>query len=258
MTQNATDSIQPGQPVRLKILRQACPNIAPYWEEFVVSYQSNMNVVSALMEIEAKPVNAAGQSTTPVAYDAACLEEVCGSCTMVINGQVRQSCSALIHALRQPIVIQPMRKFPVLRDLVVDRAGMFERLKQIKAWVPIDGTFDLGPGPKMTEKVRRIAYEFSRCMTCGCCLDACPQINGRSSFMGPSAIGQVFLFNSHPTGAELAEDRLDVLADPGGIAECGNAQNCEKVCPKKIPLCDALAHLGRKATAHAIKRFLER
>ena len=177
---------------------------------------------------------------------------------MVINGRVRQSCSALVHTLRQPIVIEPMRKFPVLRDLVVDRAGMFERLKQIKAWVPIDGTIDLGPGPKMTEKVRLIAYEFSRCMTSGCCVDASPQVNGRSSLMGASAIGQVFLFNSHPTGADLAEDRLDVLADPGGIAECGNAQNCEKVCPKNIPLVDALAHLGRKATTHAIKRFLER
>jgi len=177
---------------------------------------------------------------------------------MVINGQVRQACSALVHNLKHPIVLEPMRKFPVLRDLVVDRASMFKRLEQIKAWIPIDGTFDLGPGPKMSEKVRRIAYEFSRCMTCGCCLDACPQVNNRSAFMGASAIGQVFLFNSHPTGAQLAEDRLDVLASPGGIAECGNAQNCEKVCPKKIPLGDALAHLGRKTTSHAIRRFLER
>ncbi|MDD4888982.1 MAG: succinate dehydrogenase iron-sulfur subunit [Phycisphaerae bacterium] len=254
---SATDSIQPGQPIRLKILRQVCPNSAPYWEEFVVTYQANMNVVSALMEIEAKPVNAEGKETTPVAYDAACLEEVCGSCTMVINGRARQSCSTLIRDLKQPITLQPLRKFPVLRDLVVDRAEMFQRLTQVKAWVPIDGTFALGPGPKMSEKVRALAYEFSRCMTCGCCLDACPQVNKRSSFMGPSAVGQVYLFNSHPTGAELAEDRLDELSKPGGIAECGNAQNCEKACPKKIPLTDALAHLGRRTTVHAIKKLLE-
>ncbi len=247
-----------GRTVHLKVRRQADPKGEPYWEEFEVPHQPGMNVLSALMEVEARPVTREGKPTTPVAYDAACLEEVCGSCTMRINGHVRQGCSALVDDLEQPIVLEPMSKFPTLRDLVVDRSEMFQMLKRVKAWVPIDGTYDLGAGPKLSERVRERAYEFSRCMTCGCCLEACPQFNDRSAFMGPAPIGQIFLFNNHPTGGQLRDERLEVLAEPGGIAECGNAQNCVKVCPKEIPLIDAIAHLGRQTTFHAIRRFLER
>jgi succinate dehydrogenase / fumarate reductase iron-sulfur subunit len=252
------EHLQPGDPVVLRVKRQASPEATPYWEEFQTAYQPGMNVLAALMAVEAAPVNSAGQATTPVAYDAACLEEICGSCTMVINGFVRQACSTLVADVDQPIVLEPMSKFPTLRDLVVDRGEIFRQLQRIRGWVPIDGTFAMGAGPKISERIRQRAYEFSRCITCGCCLEACPQFSGRSQFIGPLFIGQIMLFNDHPTGAELREDRLEVLAEPGGIAECGNAQNCQKVCPKDIPLLDAIAHLGSQTTMHAIRRFLDR
>src|ERR687886_437600 len=86
---------------------------------------------------------------TPPAWEMNCLEQVCGICTMVINGRVRQSCSALVDQLEQPITLEPMTKFPNIRDLVVDRSRMFEDLKRIHGWIEIDGTYDLGAGPKM-------------------------------------------------------------------------------------------------------------
>lgn len=73
-----------------------------------------------------------------------CLEEVCGACSMVINGRARQSCSAIVDQLEQPIRLEPMNTFPVIRDLQVDRSRMFDNLKRMKAWIPIDGTYDLG------------------------------------------------------------------------------------------------------------------
>lgn len=81
-----------------------------------------------------------------------CLEEVCGACSMVINGRARQSCSAIVDQLEQPIRLEPMSTFPVIRDLQVDGTRMFDNLKRMKAWIPIDGTYDLGPGPRMPEK----------------------------------------------------------------------------------------------------------
>ena len=72
-----------------------------------------------------------------------CLEEVCGACSMVINGRARQSCSAIVDQLEQPIRLEPMSTFPVIRDLQVDRSRMFDNLKRMKAWIPIDGTYDL-------------------------------------------------------------------------------------------------------------------
>ena len=89
----------------------------------MLPYRPNMNVISGLMEIRRNPVNANGKKTTPVAWDMNCLEEVCGACSMVINGSPRQSCSALIDQLEQPIRFAPMRTFPVVRDLQVDRSG---------------------------------------------------------------------------------------------------------------------------------------
>lgn len=131
--------------IRFIITRQDTPESAPYDEEFEINYRPNLNVISALMEIRRNPVNAKGEKTTPVAWDMNCLEEVCGACSMVINGRPRQSCTALIDKLEQPIRLKPMKTFPVVRDLQVDRSRMFDSLKKVKAWVPIDGTYDLGP-----------------------------------------------------------------------------------------------------------------
>src|SRR5512140_302025 len=136
--------------IEVKIKRQMSPQSQPYWENFSIPYRRNMNITALLMEIAANPVTKEGKQTVPVSYDSNCLEEVCGSCAMVINGRSRMACSALVDSLEQPISIEPMSKFPIVRDLQVDRARLFEGLKRIKAWIPIDGTYNIGPGPRMS------------------------------------------------------------------------------------------------------------
>ena len=102
----------------------------------------------------------------------------------------------------------------------------------------------------------QLAYDFSRCMTCGCCVEACPQVSEKSNFIGPAAIGQVRLFNSHPTGKLNAEERLEAVSGADGVASCGNAQNCVQVCPKEIPLTRAIAEINRDTTLYRIKKWL--
>ncbi len=244
--------------IELRIKRQDGPGQPSSWETFKIPYRPKLNVISVLMEIQQNPVNAAGKRTTPVVWECNCLEEVCGACTMNINGQARQACTALIDQLKQPIVLEPLRKFPLVRDLMVDRTVMFDNLKKVRAWIPIDGTYDLGAGPRMAEAKRQWAYELSKCMTCGCCTESCPQFNARSKFMGPAAISQVRLFNAHPTGEMNKHERLEVLLEEGGIADCGNAQNCVRACPKGIPLTTSLADLNREANKFAVDRWLRK
>lgn len=244
------------QVVRVRIKRQERPDSSPQWEEFDVPRQPMMNVISLLLEIQKRPVTASGRPTTPVVWESHCLEEVCGACTMVMNGRVGQACSALVHKLSEPISLEPMTKFPVVRDLMVDRKRMFEDLKKIKGWVPIQGTYDLGPGPRMSPVEQEAAYALSRCMTCGCCLEVCPQITPRSEFIGPAAISQARLFNVHPTGKSNAAERLEALMEPGGISDCGNAQNCVRICPKEIPLTTSIGEMGRQVSIHALKSLL--
>ncbi len=242
--------------IRLRIKRRDDPKSESYWEEFEIPYRPAMNVISCLMEIQKRPVNLKGDATTPVVWDCSCLEEVCGACSMVINGRVRQACSSLVDRLPQPIVLEPMSKFPCLRDLRVDRQVMFENLKKVKAWIPIDGTYNLGPGPRVNPADQQVGYELSRCMTCGCCLEACPQINPRSSFVGAAILSQVRLFNRHPTGQLNSAERLDAIMGDGGLEDCGNAQLCVEVCPKKIPLTTSIAELERDATQRMFKKIL--
>jgi succinate dehydrogenase / fumarate reductase iron-sulfur subunit len=200
---------------------------------------------------------------------------------MLINGRVRQSCSALVDRLlaEQPgeIELAPMTKFPVVRDLVVDRSRLFRALTKVKAWIPADGYYDQGPGPRISQAAQEQMYPLSECMSCGCCLDACPQylkieserMAGESeeaferrkneaydrAFVGAHAISQVVLFNLNPTGHNNAHERLDALMQPGGIQVCGNAQNCVAVCPKKIPLTTSIGRAGRAATVRMLQRW---
>jgi succinate dehydrogenase / fumarate reductase, iron-sulfur subunit len=245
----------PEKKIVIRIRRQDGPDKPHRWEEFAVPYRPNMNIISCLQYIAANPITTEGKETTPPVWDSGCLEEVCGACTMLINGKTRQSCSALVDKLEQPITLEPMSKFPLVRDLFVDRSRLFNDLKRIKGWVPIDGTYDLGSGPTVSQKLQDERYPLSRCISCGCCLEACPQYTPTNQFVGAAVITQARLFNSHPTGAALAEERLEVLMGEGGIADCGKAGNCVEVCPKDIPNMESIAAVQRQATVYAVKRF---
>jgi succinate dehydrogenase / fumarate reductase iron-sulfur subunit len=269
--------------IRVRILRQDVSGGESYWERFEVPHEANMNVISVLQRIAAQAKSRDGRKVAPVAWDCCCLEEVCGSCTMLINGRTRMACSALVDKLLdedEEIELKPMSKFPVVRDLVVDRRRLFRSLERVEAWVPVDDSYDHGPGPRISPEDQEDAYPLSTCISCGCCLEACPQFNKievvrrddetaeafekrrkaafDAAFIGPHAISQAMLFNSHPTGKMIADERLEAVTGAGGIQMCGNAQNCVAVCPKSIPLTRSIARAGRAATVWAIKKLFDR
>jgi succinate dehydrogenase / fumarate reductase iron-sulfur subunit len=246
------------KPVIIKIKRQEKPAAKAHWEEFELEWHPGMNVISCLMEIAANPVTRDGKATTPITYDSNCLEEVCGSCAMLINGKARMACSALIDNLEQPVKLEPFSKFPLVRDLATDRSVIFENLKAVKAWVPIDGTYDLGPGPRIEPQQQEVNYPISRCISCTCCMEACPQFNEETGFVGAATIAQVGLFNAHPTGQALKRERLAALMGDGGIQECGYAQNCVEVCPKDIPLTTAISEVSGDVMKQAIGDLFRR
>jgi succinate dehydrogenase / fumarate reductase iron-sulfur subunit len=240
--------------IYFRIRRQDGPNAEAYWEDFVIPWKPKHNVISCLMEIRYNPVNANGEKVRPVIWDSNCMEEVCGACTMIINGKPQQACSTLVDQLEQPIVLEPLTKFPLVRDLQVDRTAMFQALVDTKAWIDIDGSQDVHVGaPRISPKDWERDYDFSRCMTCGCCMEVCPQYNSKSKFIGPAPLGQVHRMVHHPTGRYHKDSRLHAIMREGGITDCGNAQNCIEVCPKDIALTDAIADLGRQTTIQWLK-----
>ncbi|MGC4003891.1 MAG: succinate dehydrogenase iron-sulfur subunit [Pirellulales bacterium] len=246
-----------------------------------------MNVISVLQRVAAQATAIDGKSVPPVAWDCNCLEEVCGACTMVINGKVRQACSALVDKMLadnpNEIELRPMAKFPVVRrpdGRSCPAVSQPENASKPGFRSTATTTPAPVPGSRKTNSTR--AYPLSECMSCGCCLDACPQFGkievgaedraktasqiGRTrtkddydeSFLGAHAISQAMLFNAHPTGKLNAGERLDALMSEGGVQVCGNAQNCVAVCPKEIPLTESIARAGRALTVHAVKKIFDR
>ena len=244
--------------VTLKIKRQDSADAPPRWEEFDVPWEEHLNLHAALMSIQRNPQTKDGKKTTPVVWDANCLEEVCGSCTMIVNGRVKQACSTLVDNEAQPIEVRPMTKYPLIRDLIVDRTRIFGDFKRVHAWVDIDGTHDLGPGPRYSPELAETRYALSRCMGCGCCLEACPNYGPQSQYIGAAPINQARLFNLHPSGAMHCEERIEPLLAPGGIQDCGNSQNCVEVCPKEIPLTTSLADMMRASTTYGLAKLFRR
>ena len=276
-------SVAERKPIRVRVLRQDVAGGESYWERFEIPYEPNLNVISVLQKIAARATSLDGRAVAPVTWDCCCLEEVCGSCTMLVNGRTRMACSSLVDKLLEEgdeIELRPMSKFPVVRDLVVDRRRLFHSLERVKAWVPVDDSYDHGPGPRISPEEQQDAYPLATCISCGCCLEACPQFTKvetvqragetaeslekrrkdsfEGQFVGAHAISQAMLFNSHPTGRMIADERLEALTSVGGIQMCGNAQNCVAVCPKHIPLTRSIARAGRAATVWAIKRLFDR
>jgi len=244
--------------IKVEIKRQPTPDAPSITEKFEIPYRPNMNITSLLGEIALNPVDVSGRATTPVTYDSNCLEEICGSCAMLINGKARMACSALVDKLEQPITLAPLSKFPVVRDLAVDRSVLFENLKKVKAWVPIDGTYDLGSGPKQAPQIQEQRYPLSNCISCTICMEVCPQFNDVTNFVGAATIAQAKLFNMDPSGSVLKEERLRALAGDGGIQECGFAQNCVQACPKQLPLTEAISDMGRDVFIQQVKDLFAR
>lgn len=244
--------------VRFIIKRQASPQSAPYLEEFDLPLRPGMNVIIGLMDIAANPVDRFGKPTTPVTYESNCLEEVCGSCAMLINGKAAMACSSLVNKLEQPVRLEPLSRFPVVRDLAVDRSVLFENLKKVKAWVPIDGTYDLGSGPRILPSKQEEMYPLSRCISCCLCLEVCPQVTPATGFAGAAVINQVRLFNDHPTGKAIKSERLHAMMGDGGIHECSFAQNCVKICPKDIPLTTSISKVYGQVIKQALTDFFRK
>ncbi len=240
--------------IHFKIRRRDRPDSPAYWQEFTIPYKPRYNVVSALMAIREDPVTTEGERVEPVAWEVNCMEEVCGSCSMLINGKPRQACSALVDDLAQPIVLEPLSRFPVRRDLMVDRSSIFNGLRKVKAWIDIDGPYDTHQAaPRISPQKWEANYLFSRCMSCGCCMEACPQYGPGLDFIGPAPLAQVRLMNAHPTGRYFKQERLHAIMGKGGLSDCGNAQNCARVCPKEIPLTTAIGELGRQVTGQLLR-----
>ncbi len=242
--------------ITLKIKRQERPEAPYYWEDFKVSYTPGMTVTALLTQIQKKPINDRGEATQSVVYENGCCQGACGACTMLINGRPRLACSTIADHLSAPIVLEPLTKFPVIRDLVVDRSRFFNDLIRASSWISSDFNNPDAGLVIPSESIQKSYRELSSCTFCGSCLEACPQYNSRSSFVGAAVIGQIRLIHLLPMGRMEASQRLSIMMEEGGVEDCGHVGNCVKACPEGIDLRSAIARIEREVTVEAVRRLL--
>lgn len=241
--------------VLFKIRRQEKPGAQPYWELFDLKFTEGLTVVQALEAIQKRPLNADGRAVTPVVWSQACQGAQCTSCFILINGKPRAACQTLVKDLFQPISLEPLSKFPVIRDLVVDCSRVDQDTKRLHAWNELDAYHNT-MGHRNPSESSESNVDASRCTSCGACLEACPQYHVSSAFVGPRLLLSCQQHLQQTRSSDHKRAMLEALAADGGVFDCCNVQNCQRVCPQKINITETIGLLKRAVLKGAVKRFL--
>lgn len=223
--------------VELDFTRQKGPDQEPYIQrilyetddpkESVASALTRINRDGNWKDIEGRPVD-------EIHWESSCLQKKCGACAMVIDGRPALACGSLLrdHRGSGPMTIAPLSKFPVVRDLVTDRRILFDNLRTFGMWE--EGAASLN------EKKSGTAYEASRCLQCGCCLEVCPNFAPGDAFFGAAGFVPAARLLSSLPKAQRERIRKAYLAHE--YRGCGKSLACMDICPAEIRIEDLLIH----------------
>lgn len=208
----------------------------PHWETYEVQADPTDRVLDALQYVQ-------WRYDGTLAFRRSCAHGICGSDAMRINGVNRLACKVLIQDVGSRIIVEPMRGFRVIKDLVVDMEPFLEKYKSVKPYLINDEP------PPRTERLqspeeRERFDDTTKCILCGACTTSCPVFWYNGDYVGPAAIitAHRFIFDSRDKGAE---ERLDVLNNTFGIWRCRTAFNCTDACPRQIEVTRAIGDVKR-------------
>jgi len=197
--------------------------------DFKIPYQKWTTVLDAILEVKKHIDHSVG-----VRYS--CRQASCGSCGMIINGKPQLACFTKITELNSDLIkVEPMKNFPIIRDLVVSFEKMFATHKKLKPFIIRDDSEIISDSKEFLQTPEDVEkyIQFSSCIKCGLCNSACPTMATDSSFLGPQALTQAYRYvaDSRDRGKN---QRLKIIDEPHGIWRCHFAGSCSKVCPKGV------------------------
>jgi fumarate reductase iron-sulfur subunit len=200
----------------------------PRFETFEVPLRKDWVVLDALNHIK-------DRLDGSLSFRWSCRMGVCGSCGMTVNGEPKLTCAAfLTDQLPGPIKVEPLRFFPVVRDLVVDIHDFMGKLKKVKPWIVRREERPIAQGEYRQSPDQLDAYkQFSMCINCLLCYSACPIYGLEPRFVGPAAIALAQRYNQDSRDQGAAE-RLQILSEHDGIWQCTFVGECSRACPKNV------------------------
>jgi succinate dehydrogenase / fumarate reductase iron-sulfur subunit len=208
----------------------------PHWKEYQVEVEPTDRLLDALQQVK-------WHQDGTLAFRRSCAHGVCGSDAMTINSANRLACKLLMKDLGAKVTVEPLRGFPIIKDLVVDMEPFFDKYRSIKPYL-----INYDPEPPVeryqSPKERARFDDTTKCILCGACTSACPSFWGNHDYVGPAAIVQAhrFIFDSRDQGAN---ERLEILNDRDGVWRCRTIFNCVRACPREIDVTRAIGEVKK-------------
>jgi succinate dehydrogenase / fumarate reductase, iron-sulfur subunit len=223
--------------VTLKILRfNPETDDKPHWEEYPLELEPSDRLLDALNQVK-------WYHDGSLAYRRSCAHGICGSDAMTVNNVNRLACKLLMRDLGKKVKVEPLRGFPIIKDLVVDMEPFFAQYRSIKPYL-----INYDPPPPVeryqSPEDRAIFDDTTKCILCAACTSSCPSFWGNPNFVGPAAIVQAhrFIFDSRDQGSN---ERLEVLNDRDGVWRCRTIFNCTGACPREIKVTQAIGEVKK-------------
>ncbi|MBW2148780.1 MAG: succinate dehydrogenase iron-sulfur subunit [Deltaproteobacteria bacterium] len=214
---------------------------SPRYDEFTIPVEPMWTVLDALNYIK-------WYKDGSLAFRRSCRHGICGSCAMTIQGHNSLACEAQLATLKKdPIEVEPLRSFPVIKDLVVDMDDFFERYRAVKPYF-IAGTPPTDKERLQSPEERKLLDDCWECILCGACTSSCPSYWADKDFLGPAALLKAyrFIFDSRDEGDE---ERMSALDNKHGLWRCHTIFNCVEACPKSLNPTRAISQLKKKVIA---------
>ena len=222
----------------VKIKRQNAPDSAPYWQSFVYDGPEHVTIAAVLDALNYTDdlFDTEGDPATRIRWECSCMQAICGGCAMVINGVPALACNTFVDDIKgKKLVIEPLSKFPVIADLIVDREIIYQNLNHVKAY--LDGLVT------NNERLREHQYSVAKCLKCGLCLEVCPNYYPGGTFFGAVFANESYLITSQ--SADKPTELVKEYKTHFG-AGCSKALSCQTVCPVGIETITSIMKMNRK------------
>jgi fumarate reductase iron-sulfur subunit len=222
----------------------------PFFQDYQVPLREDWAVLDALNYIK-------DQLDGTLSYRWSCRMGVCGSCGMNVNGYPKLTCAAFLTSYAPgPVRVEPIRFFPVVRDLIVDITSFMSKLKKVKPWIIREEDQPLDRGEFLQTPAQLDAYkQYSMCINCLLCYSACPVIGLEPSFIGPAAIALAQRYNLDSRDQGRAE-RMEILSQDDGMWQCTFVGECSEACPKDVDPARAIQQYKLQGAAAWFKSLL--
>lgn len=214
------------------------PGSQPRYDTFTVEVEDAWTVLDALNAIK-------WHQDGTLSYRRSCRHGICGSCAMTINGKNDLACEKQLSTIRGEIVVEPLKGFPVLRDLVVDNDAFLEKVHRVRPWLVTRSAPPTDKERRQSPEDRKLLDGTWECILCGACTSSCPAFWDNDQFVGPAALLKAYRYVADSRDEGL-DERLSVLDSKLGVWRCHTIFNCQEACPKSLNPTEAIVKLRRR------------